>query len=438
MAKLIVNPSSASRREIPLPRSVLSIGRDPGNDVVLPDAMVSRRHAVVEFRGSQYYIRDCNSSNGSLVNGDRVSERNLRDGDLVAIGTARILFRDELSLEDLSGKIVQHPSSRRLSCASCGADYRKGDLYCRQCGAGIAPPPPQKAVCLSCGTAVPLPAKFCSACGQDLPADPGALAVSELSPPAPPASAAPGSGAAEPPAAALAEVEASGEAVAASAPEAVPAALATESASPPAPLPELEVAREPAKTPPPHSHGAASPLASQARLSPIASVPSRSVSVVKPAARGARTRTPSETASVGARLGAGLIDMAIVCFSQFLLIGPVAWYWWGHELPRDPAQVPYLPILLSLAVLPVALLAAAAYFVYGWGVSGATLGKRLLGLGVETQKGEYPIGVSCAVTRFFGYLISSVLLGFGFLMIFFVGEALHDRIAHTRVVRRDD
>jgi RNA polymerase primary sigma factor len=45
---------------------------------------VSRRHAVVEFRGSQYFIRDCNSSNGSLVNGDRVSERSLRDGDLVA------------------------------------------------------------------------------------------------------------------------------------------------------------------------------------------------------------------------------------------------------------------------------------------------------------------------------------------------------------------
>jgi uncharacterized RDD family membrane protein YckC len=203
-------------------------------------------------------------------------------------------------------------------------------------------------------------------------------------------------------------------------------------------LPELEVALEPAKTHSPHLHGAPSPLAPQLRPAPIASVPPRPASVAKPAARGARRRGPSEPAGAGARLGAGLIDMAIVWFSQFLLIGPVAWYWWGHELPRDPAQVPYLPILLSLAVVPVALLAAAGYFVYGWGVAGATLGKRVLGLGVETQKGEYPIGVSCAATRFFGYLISSVLLGFGFLMIFFVGEALHDRIAHTRVVRRDD
>ena len=99
MAKLIVNPTSSSRREIPLTRTLMSIGRDPSNDVVLPDAMVSRRHAVIEYRGSQYFLRDCNSSNGSLVNGDRVSERSLRDGDLVAIGTARLLFRDDLDVD---------------------------------------------------------------------------------------------------------------------------------------------------------------------------------------------------------------------------------------------------------------------------------------------------------------------------------------------------
>ena len=126
MAKLIVNPTSSARREISLARSLISIGRDPSNDVVLPDAMVSRRHAVIEFRGSQYFLRDCNSSNGSLVNGDRVSERNLRDGDLVAIGTARMLFREELDAEEAAAKVVQHPSAPRLHCPQCKADYRKG------------------------------------------------------------------------------------------------------------------------------------------------------------------------------------------------------------------------------------------------------------------------------------------------------------------------
>src|SRR6185295_6578724 len=171
MAKIIVNPTSSSRREVPLPRSLLSIGRDPSNDLVLPDAMVSRRHAVIEFRSSQYFLRDCNSSNGSLVNGDRVSERGLRDGDLVAIGTARLLFRDDYDSDEAGSKVVQHPSSR-VHCPSCQAECRKGDVFCKQCGATVTPPAPPaappKALCTACGTAVVLPAKFCNACGREL------------------------------------------------------------------------------------------------------------------------------------------------------------------------------------------------------------------------------------------------------------------------------
>ncbi len=172
MPKLIVNPTSSARKEIPLPRTLLSIGRDPSNDLVLPDAMVSRRHAVIEYRGNQYYLRDCNSSNGSVVNGDRVSERSLRDGDLLAIGTARLLFRDDLQIEDPGAKVVQHPSVPHLQCPSCQAGYRKGDLFCRECGVQLAQPSgPPKAVCASCGTAVPLPARFCNACGTPLSTD---------------------------------------------------------------------------------------------------------------------------------------------------------------------------------------------------------------------------------------------------------------------------
>ena len=171
MAKLIVNPTSSSRREIPLARTLLSIGRDPSNDVVLPDAMVSRRHAVIEYRGSQYFLRDCNSSNGSLVNGDRVSERSLRDGDLVAIGTARLLFRDERDRGGPGQGGASILRRRACVCPSCQADHRKGDLFCRQCGASLAPAAPPKAVCASCGTVVPLPARFCNACGTPLPAE---------------------------------------------------------------------------------------------------------------------------------------------------------------------------------------------------------------------------------------------------------------------------
>src|SRR6185295_256007 len=191
MAKIIVNPTSPSRRELGLNRSLVSIGRDPSNDLVLPDAMVSRRHAVIEYRGSQYYVRDCNSSNGSVVNGDRVNERNLRDGDLVAIGTARLLFRDDLP--DSGAKVVPHPSSPRLECASCHSEYRKGDLFCRECGAAIAPSGPPRLVCASCGSAVLLPARFCNACGTPLSPDGQRIDAPKPGEHAPASSAAPAS-----------------------------------------------------------------------------------------------------------------------------------------------------------------------------------------------------------------------------------------------------
>ena len=92
MAKLVINPTSAAKKEIPIVARVISIGRDPSNDLVLSDSMVSRRHAILEHRDNQYILRDNNSSNGTMVNGDRVDmEKPLRDGDLVAIGSSRLL-----------------------------------------------------------------------------------------------------------------------------------------------------------------------------------------------------------------------------------------------------------------------------------------------------------------------------------------------------------
>ena len=42
MAKLVINPTSAAKKEIPIVSRVISIGRDPSNDLVLSDSMVSR------------------------------------------------------------------------------------------------------------------------------------------------------------------------------------------------------------------------------------------------------------------------------------------------------------------------------------------------------------------------------------------------------------
>jgi pSer/pThr/pTyr-binding forkhead associated (FHA) protein len=62
------------------------IGRRPSADIVLDDASVSRRHALVLERDGAPVIADDRSRNGVFVNGRRVREARLRHGDEVRIG----------------------------------------------------------------------------------------------------------------------------------------------------------------------------------------------------------------------------------------------------------------------------------------------------------------------------------------------------------------
>jgi uncharacterized RDD family membrane protein YckC len=399
VAKLIVNPTSSNRREIPLARTtILTIGRDPSNDLVLPDAMVSRRHAVIEHRGSQFFLRDSSSANGSVVNGDRVSERGLRDGDLVAIGSMRLLFREEPVEAGGGGKVVHHPSAAPLVCPSCRGKYRHGDLFCRECGAQVAQPSgPPKTVCASCGAAVPLPARFCNACGATLAEDGQRV---------------------EDPAAAKEAGHRDTQ------PVPIP---------PPAELTPPRAAGSMAMAPDPQAPLQPEPPEPRRQAAPAARVerPGLPERRAEPAARRA-----SEPAEFGSRLAAFVVDAVFVLSGQAVIIAPVGWYWWAREAPRTPADVYFLPVFASATLVPLALLLGALYHVYFWSVKGATPGKELLDLRVETDGGASPIPLGCAALRVFGYLLSAASLGIGFLMVAFGGSGLHDRIAGTRVVKR--
>jgi diguanylate cyclase (GGDEF)-like protein len=69
----------------------LDIGRE-GCTVTIPHDLVSRRHAVVQRAGPVYLIRDLDSTNGTFVNDERVTERGLKDGDQISIGKTVLKF----------------------------------------------------------------------------------------------------------------------------------------------------------------------------------------------------------------------------------------------------------------------------------------------------------------------------------------------------------
>jgi hypothetical protein len=71
-----------------------TIGRGKDNTVVLREAKVSRRHALLTTDGTQWNIVDMQSSNGVLVNGSKVTESAVADGDQIQIGDFLLEFRE--------------------------------------------------------------------------------------------------------------------------------------------------------------------------------------------------------------------------------------------------------------------------------------------------------------------------------------------------------
>lgn len=69
-----------------------TIGRDAGNAIRIDSEYISKRHAVVRLGADGYSILDLNSSNGTLVNGKRVTTSPLKDGDRVELGSVVLVF----------------------------------------------------------------------------------------------------------------------------------------------------------------------------------------------------------------------------------------------------------------------------------------------------------------------------------------------------------
>ncbi len=83
-------------------KTLLQIGRDPGNDVVIASPSVSRFHAQVERVGQRYRVEDLRSSNGTFVNGERIDGSVwLKPEDTIRIGQYRfVMGKDQLAQYD--------------------------------------------------------------------------------------------------------------------------------------------------------------------------------------------------------------------------------------------------------------------------------------------------------------------------------------------------
>jgi pSer/pThr/pTyr-binding forkhead associated (FHA) protein len=68
----------------------MTIGRNSGNDIVIPESTVSGNHADIVNEAGHWYIIDANSTNGVFVNGTKVSKQKLNNNDLIKLGAATL------------------------------------------------------------------------------------------------------------------------------------------------------------------------------------------------------------------------------------------------------------------------------------------------------------------------------------------------------------
>jgi hypothetical protein len=101
----------------------LRIGRKPQNDLVVADEKASGVHAEVVFEGQRHVLRDLGSTNGTLMDGRKITEVVLGSGDQFTIGRVRLRFRDGDAAAPAGGEglSVARIDAARLQAARSGS-----------------------------------------------------------------------------------------------------------------------------------------------------------------------------------------------------------------------------------------------------------------------------------------------------------------------------
>ena len=93
MPQLIASVEGVEIRHVFLHKDKTTLGRKPGNDIVLDNMVVSGSHCVFELKGlADVFLEDLGSTNGTFVNNQKIKRQRLHDGDVIAIGHFRIQY----------------------------------------------------------------------------------------------------------------------------------------------------------------------------------------------------------------------------------------------------------------------------------------------------------------------------------------------------------
>ncbi|MCL4499781.1 MAG: FHA domain-containing protein [Chloroflexi bacterium] len=127
-------------------KTVTVLGRSEFVDIpIFSDPDVADRHAVISAHGKVHTIEDLGSFYGTTINNNKITKETLRDGDVIAIGKTKFLFRDKATAKDWSSARAAYDTGVRIPdsqhiCPFCGA-IKDAAGNC-DCTVGAAPSAP--------------------------------------------------------------------------------------------------------------------------------------------------------------------------------------------------------------------------------------------------------------------------------------------------------
>jgi pSer/pThr/pTyr-binding forkhead associated (FHA) protein len=96
MAKLVVLSAGMTGRTQELKVEKTTIGRVEDNTFQIAEPSVSSHHCEVVLRGSEVVVRDLNSTNGTYINGEKITERVIKPGQILRLGQVELRLETDV------------------------------------------------------------------------------------------------------------------------------------------------------------------------------------------------------------------------------------------------------------------------------------------------------------------------------------------------------
>ncbi len=124
MPRLVAQSAEFQGKTFDLSGPEVTVGRVADNKIQIEHASVSGHHAIFKLDGVDYSIKDLESTNGTRINGERVTQQKLRRNDILRLGNIELLYDSE---HQPPGQPMPSPSER-VKLAECVTKGRSADF----------------------------------------------------------------------------------------------------------------------------------------------------------------------------------------------------------------------------------------------------------------------------------------------------------------------